>query len=202
MLDADELINGSIGHDLAGVTTDHAATQARVMASLAAVSDAARRGLPGDSLSPGSGLTGGSSIIVKTLLAVVVAGGLGLGIYGLWPHDNPAKLVPAVEQVQVPVVPQAVTDDTMPSEVVPAPITPAINESTATNEPVVRAQSDAHRSPQDIMPHRSPQKETVPAQTDRIESPATVESTTREVQRDIPVRRKDSVHLKIDVKKE
>jgi hypothetical protein len=114
MLDAEELIRGTIRRDLDALPSDHPATRAHVMGTLAFLSEAARTGaLPdmkgGASALPHSGSIVGSGAL-KVAAGVILGAGLAAGGFALFsgshsvqPERSPA---PHVEQYQAP-APQA-----------------------------------------------------------------------------------------------
>jgi hypothetical protein len=196
LLEADELISGAIHSDLAGIATDHAVTQARVMESLANISGMTGRGAPAEVLPQGGRFPlSGASGFVKAVATTVILGGLAAGVYGLWPQSEvKAPAVPSATTVAQPRIqpPQAVA----PSETVATPVPPASEAVPAASE---RAATRA-------VPHSQPDK-----QSPTVKKPATavaraqhepsevVQSATKPERKPVAVRKIDSVRLKIDV---
>jgi hypothetical protein len=113
MLDAEELIRGTIRRDLDALPSDHPATRAHVMGTLAILSEAARTGaLPdmkggADALRHGGSVFGSSA--VKVAAGVILGAGLTVGGFALFSGSNSVKPErspdPRVEQYQVPAEP-------------------------------------------------------------------------------------------------
>jgi hypothetical protein len=197
MLEADDLIVGAVRSDLTAAATDHAATQAAVMATLAVASEAARRGIPATSSGRRFPLNG-TAAVLKTVAAIVVAGGVVAGVYGLWPDADTVKSpAPAVESVRSTPAPV-----TQPSESTVAEPAPTVQERSAApaQHPSVTTETTTERTPR-AAGKKSGTENTAPSLAPVTTEPHDIEQSAKQQEkREIPVRKKDSVRLKIEVK--
>jgi hypothetical protein len=200
LLEADDLITGTIHNDLAGIATDHAVTQARVMESLANVSG---RSAPANVVPRGGRFSwSGASGFVKAVATTVILGGLAAGVYGLWPHSEvTSPAVPSATTIVQPGIqpPQAVA----PSETVATPLPAASDAMPAAHDtPASRAVVPSQR----VVPHTRLDKQSAAVKTPATavtpvqHEPSEVEQpATKPQQKQVHVRKNDSVRLKIDV---
>jgi hypothetical protein len=201
LLEADDLISGAIHSELAGIATDHAVTQARVMESLANVSGMPGRGIPAQSLSQGGRLPlSGASGFMKAVVTTVMLGGLAAGVYGLWPQKSATTpTVPSAPAVVQPELqhPQVAAPEPAATPATTLPDTTSVTAPAVSDRPASRA-----------VPHTQPEKkstivkEAAPAVVStQPESSETPQQATKPERKPVQVRKIDSVKLKIDVKK-
>jgi hypothetical protein len=212
MLDAEELIRGTIRRDLAAIPSKHPGTEAHVMGTLAALTSSARNGAmidPGPNVGGGGSSFFGSGSAMKMIVGAVVGAGILTGAYMLIPRSDVAvrnDRTPRVEQ-QREVMPAAPYADSAPAaarqQTVPEQ-TPAASPSIsiAPSKPASASRSAREEERVSSVPRAASApkvQQSKPAEVTQQSEPSRAEPSQRKPQRVI-VRKSDSVRLRMEVK--
>jgi hypothetical protein len=208
MLDAEELIRGTIRRDLEALPSEHTATRAHVMGTLAILSNAARKGAIPDMKGGGNALPHGGTFLgssaVKVAAGVLVGAGLTAGGFALFRGPAPMKpvqnSVPRVEQYQPPAaqMPGPAPDTGIlqiqprvaPAETSDAPLRAAASAKSAASSP-------HHERPSTERP-KAQQSSTPPPS---VSEPSVSESATTPKRRPVVTHTNPNVPLKVNVDK-